>query len=121
MYTGTIVRFNATKGYGFIQPDESTDDVFMHATELVEGDEEQLGTGTRVAYQVTTSHKGPKAVKIRIITGSYVTEHAAGYTGDHAEVVPEDTWSLPDEAIAVIDRHVRAMTDELRELLKRGI
>lgn len=41
MSTGTIKWFNATKGYGFIQPEDGTKDVFLHISDV-----ERSGIGT---------------------------------------------------------------------------
>ena len=41
MPTGTVKWFNATKGYGFIQPDDGSKDVFVHASAV-----ERAGMGT---------------------------------------------------------------------------
>ena len=41
MATGTVKWFNATKGYGFIQPDDGSKDVFVHASAV-----ERAGMGT---------------------------------------------------------------------------
>ena len=42
MFTGTIKWFDSVKGYGFIQPDESSRDAFVHASTV-----EQAGMATR--------------------------------------------------------------------------
>ncbi len=112
-YFGIIARFYDGKGYGFIAPDEGepdetgrVPDIFMHATELVEGDEEQLQPGARVCYMVASSHKGPKAVKVRLLAG------------DEVEATPQPlVGALHDEVYALVDKHVQALVDELGQLL----
>ena len=111
--TGTIAWFRENKGFGFIHPDDGSDDIFMHATDVVEGDESQLVEGTRVAYQTSGSHRGPKAVKIRVVAAQpapdSVPEQAAAQ---------EEAWSLPDEIAAILDKHVQDMTAEIRQLVE---
>lgn len=110
---GTIVRFYDGKGYGFISPDEGEPDetgripdIFMHAAELVEGDEAQLQPGVRVGYEVARAHKGPKAVKIVLLAG------------DGVEATPQPLiGALQDDVEALVDKHVRALVDELGQLL----
>ena len=58
MPVGTVKFFNATKGYGFISPDEGGDDAFVHITAV-----EQAGMGTldkdqRVKYELETDRRG---------------------------------------------------------------
>ncbi len=58
MPVGTVKFFNATKGYGFISPDEGSDDAFVHITAV-----ERAGMGTldkdqRVKYELETDRRG---------------------------------------------------------------
>ena len=58
MPVGTVKFFNATKGYGFISPDEGGDDAFVHITAV-----ERAGMGTldkdqRVKYELETDRRG---------------------------------------------------------------
>ena len=48
--TGTVKWFDATKGYGFIQPDDGSKDVFVHASDVERAGMDGLREGQRVAY-----------------------------------------------------------------------
>ena len=50
MPTGTVKWFNATKGYGFIQPDDGSKDVFVHASDVERAGMDGLREGRKVAY-----------------------------------------------------------------------
>ena len=52
MPTGTVKFFNAQKGYGFIQPDDGTKDVFVHATALQRAGMTGLAEGQKVSFEV---------------------------------------------------------------------
>ena len=58
---GTVKWFNARKGYGFIQPDEGTKDVFVHIT-AVKAAGLFLNEGTRLEYDLVNS-KGKEAAE----------------------------------------------------------
>jgi CspA family cold shock protein len=57
MSTGTVKWFNAQKGYGFIQPDEGSKDVFVHISALESAGIGSLGEGQKVSYD-TESRSG---------------------------------------------------------------
>ena len=60
MATGTVKWFNTTKGYGFIQPDDGSKDVFVHATAVERAGMSSLTEGQRVSYQETRDAKSGK-------------------------------------------------------------
>ncbi|MEV4756915.1 cold shock domain-containing protein [Micromonospora sp. NPDC049559] len=65
MSLGRVLRFDETRGYGFIAPDDGGEDVFVHANTL--GEERHLFTpGTPVEYEATASERGLKALSVRI-------------------------------------------------------
>ena len=61
MPSGTVKWFNATKGYGFIQPDTGGKDVFVHVTALENSGMKSLNEGQRVNFEVMSDRRGEKA------------------------------------------------------------
>ena len=55
--TGTVIYFNADKGYGFITPDAGGADMFVHVTKC--SDHHELCQGQRVRYEVQPSGRKP--------------------------------------------------------------
>jgi len=60
MATGTVKRFNATKGFGFIQPEEGGQDVFVHISAVERAGMGTLNEGQRVSYEVETDRRSGK-------------------------------------------------------------
>ncbi|MEZ2143272.1 cold-shock protein [Bradyrhizobium sp. DN5] len=52
MAMGTVKWFNATKGYGFIQPEDGGADVFVHISALEKAGYTNLAEGARVSYEM---------------------------------------------------------------------
>jgi cold shock protein len=52
MATGTVKWFNATKGFGFIQPDAGGADVFVHINAVERAGMGDLNEGQKIAYEV---------------------------------------------------------------------
>ena len=63
---GTVKWYNARKGYGFITPDDNSDDVFIHATALKDSGLKKLYTGSEVSFEVDQDDKGKRAKSIKI-------------------------------------------------------
>jgi CspA family cold shock protein len=51
MSIGTVKWFNATKGYGFIQPEDGTKDVFVHISAVERAGIGNLSEGQRVSFE----------------------------------------------------------------------
>jgi CspA family cold shock protein len=54
MATGTVKFFNTQKGYGFIQPDDGSKDVFIHITAVERAGMRSLNEGQKVSYDIVT-------------------------------------------------------------------
>ncbi len=67
MATGTVKWFNATKGYGFIQPDQGGADVFVHISALEALGLKSLNEGQRVSYELATQRGKTAASNIQLL------------------------------------------------------
>jgi CspA family cold shock protein len=68
MATGTVKWFNASKGYGFISPNNGGDDVFAHFSAIEMDGYKSLKEGQHVEYEIQDSPKGPQAAHIRMLS-----------------------------------------------------
>lgn len=65
MKNGTVKWFDATKGFGFIAPEDGTKDVFVHHSSIDNGGGyASLDDGQRVTFNVEDGPKGPSAVNV---------------------------------------------------------
>jgi len=62
---GTVKWFNATKGYGFLTPDDGTPDVFVHFSAIEGTGYRELTEGQRVQFESQPGQKGPQAKSVR--------------------------------------------------------
>lgn len=60
MATGTVKWFNATKGFGFIQPDEGGADVFVHISAVERAGLQGLKEGQKLNYELVTDQRRGK-------------------------------------------------------------
>jgi CspA family cold shock protein len=60
MQTGTVKWFNATKGFGFIQPSEGGDDVFVHISAVERAGMRGLNEGQKISFEIQVE-KGKKS------------------------------------------------------------
>ena len=62
---GTVKWFNAEKGFGFITPDDGSQDVFVHFSEIQATGYRSLDEGQKVEFEVGQGQKGPQAQQVR--------------------------------------------------------
>ena len=58
MSVGVVKWFNPTKGYGFIQPDDGSKDVFVHVTAVAASGLGDLKEGQRVSFDLERGNQG---------------------------------------------------------------
>jgi len=58
MSTGTVKWFNAQKGFGFIQPDDGSKDVFVHISAVERSGIGSLKEGQKVSFEVQRGQQG---------------------------------------------------------------
>ena len=65
---GTVKFFNATKGFGFIQPDDGGKDVFVHISAVERAGIRMLDEGMKVQFEEEEDSrgKGPQAVNLSL-------------------------------------------------------
>ncbi len=78
MAQGTVKWFNADKGFGFINIDDSSEDVFVHFSAIESSGYRSLNENQRVEFDVTQGPKGPQAERVRPLRPSARTEAASG-------------------------------------------
>ncbi|MDA3800444.1 MAG: cold-shock protein [Kiritimatiellae bacterium] len=67
MSTGTVKWFNADKGFGFITPDDGSNDLFVHHSEIQADGYKSLDDGQKVEYTEGEGRKGPCATNVKPI------------------------------------------------------
>lgn len=67
MATGTVKWFNATKGYGFIVPEDGGKDVFVHLSAVQTAGIKQLRDGQKVSYEITMERGKAAATNLKLV------------------------------------------------------
>ncbi len=67
MSNGTVKWFNATKGFGFIQPEDGGKDVFVHVSAVERAGLRSLNEGQRVAYELQNERGRTAAVNLKAL------------------------------------------------------
>jgi len=68
MPIGTVKWFNPTKGYGFIQPEDGSKDVFVHVSAVERSGIGNLQEGQKVSFDIETGRQGkPSAANLKAV------------------------------------------------------
>ncbi|MDH5474331.1 MAG: cold shock domain-containing protein [Cyclobacteriaceae bacterium] len=60
---GTVKFFNVTKGFGFIKPTDSSEDIFVHSSGLID----EIRENDQVEFDVEEGKKGLNAVNVKVV------------------------------------------------------
>ncbi|HEX8038038.1 MAG TPA: cold shock domain-containing protein [Chryseosolibacter sp.] len=63
MKEGVVKFFNNSKGFGFIKPSDSSEDIFVHQSGLID----EIRENDKVRFEVEKGKKGLNAVKVQVI------------------------------------------------------
>jgi cold shock protein len=61
MSTGTVKWFNGQKGFGFIQPDDGSKDVFVHISAVERAGLSNLNEGRKISYDIVADRRTGKS------------------------------------------------------------
>ncbi len=63
MATGTVKWFNPVKGFGFIQPENGSNDAFVHISAVERAGLSSLGEGQKVSYELQPGQNGKSSAE----------------------------------------------------------
>lgn len=66
MATGTVKWFNPNKGFGFIQPDQGSSDVFVHISAVERAGLNSLNEGQKLNYELATDKGKTSAANLKL-------------------------------------------------------
>ena len=67
MATGTVKWFSNEKGYGFITPDDGSEDLFVHFSKIEGAGYKSLDEGAKVRYETEPGQKGLQATSVTVV------------------------------------------------------
>ena len=63
---GKVKFINEEKGFGFIKSTESSKDIFMHSSGLID----EIAESDQVEFDVTEGRRGPNAINVRVVSSN---------------------------------------------------
>ncbi|MEV7044761.1 cold shock domain-containing protein [Amycolatopsis sp. NPDC051061] len=110
--TGKVIRFDEVRGYGFVAPDDGTEDVFLHVNDL-QCDKRLIAPGVRVRFAAEEGDRGLKASRVSLAgqrpegdcdeeAGDVLS--AEELSGELTEAVLADVPSLTGQQLVAVRR-----------------
>ena len=99
MPTGTVKWFNGRKGYGFIEPDDGENDVFVHVTAVKDSGLNVLNEGDKVSFELVENRGRMAAEKLSLTDSEEApAEEAEAEETEAEEEQAEETEAEAEEA-----------------------
>ena len=111
MPTGIVKWFNGRKGYGFIEPEDGGNDVFVHVTALKDSGIKFLNEGDKVSYELT-ENRGRMAAGNLTLDGESSTESS---DADDDQVEESAAEESSEEEAAEEEAEEEAAEEEAEE------
>ena len=89
MPIGTVKWFNGRKGFGFIEPDNGEDDVFVHVTAVKDSGLDVLNEGDKVSFELVENKGRMAAEKLSMSEDEESTNDSEDQVEDNEEVSEE--------------------------------
>ena len=67
MSVGTVKFFNTGNGFGFIQPDDGSKDVYVHVSTIEKAGLSTLSEGQKVSFEVTNTNGKNAAIDLKLV------------------------------------------------------
>ncbi|KAF1855885.1 hypothetical protein Lal_00045035 [Lupinus albus] len=96
MNTGTVKWFNATKGFGFIQPDNGGTDVFVHISAVERAGMRSLNDGQKISYDIVQDRRSGKSSADNLPSAA---------SGDNLQVIVRD--NNVEQALRVLKKRMQ--------------
>lgn len=117
MATGRVKWFNPEKGFGFIAPDDGSEDLFVHRSGLADPQAGELAEEDVVSFDGGVSPRGPVAINVRIIERSGLSPRSQN---QHRAAVRNESYGAPrSNGRPVISEEELASAPVVRGTIKR--
>ncbi|MGI5182420.1 cold shock domain-containing protein [Dactylosporangium sp. CA-152071] len=112
--SGTLVRYDDVRGYGFIAVAGGGEDVFVHASDF--GDARHLArAGKHVEFEAETTDRGPKVVSVRLVDEARPPVSALSGEEGECDVLTPRAFEV--EVTELLLQHVGSLSgDQIRQV-----